>query len=91
MSGPPPQTHWPALHFELLSLKVYSLVPWGQVPTSFSNFWWKDDRYPQGFGPFSCLRDCMKDFEVSMRIRSPDVKPKEGNVIEVDFIGKKRL
>jgi hypothetical protein len=82
-------THYPVTHFDLGSLVVYSIVPWGTVPTEFDSFFWKDDRYPKGAGPFYSLRECMDNFKATLVIR--DENPRQGNVIEVDFVRRKRL
>ncbi len=86
---PPPPTHWMMAIMPMLgSLEVYSMVPMGSDGTGpIDNFWWRDSRYPEGFGPYPDLYSCMEDFKASLTY-SEDSKP--DNVIEVDFKTKKR-
>jgi hypothetical protein len=93
MNHPNPPSHWPALIMPALgSFEVYTLVPFGQmgIDGPVDTFFWKDHRYPEGHGPFPSLWECVEHFKSTMHVRDDGTEP-ASNVIEVDFISKRRI
>jgi len=83
----------PKLIFKLGSLEVYSI----QAPPTFfrpeggiDQYYWKDNASPQGYGPFESIYNAVKHYEQMITAIKSSKKDKQGHIIRVDFIRKRK-
>lgn len=83
--------------FQLGSLIVYYNAETTYIPYKFgdANLYWRDDKDPNGFGPFTTLHSLMQHYEFRTKERKSqqaflELIPTQSNVIKIDFRTKKR-
>ncbi len=83
-----------------LNMKAYYMAPNIYVPYRFgdANLYWRDDRDPNGYGPFVTLHHLMNHYQSTIQARQEqDAKPKlllinpANKVLIVDFKNKKKI
>lgn len=81
--------------FELNGLEVYALQTMMEFQTGVkpTGFYWRDPASPQGYGPFEYISTAVEHYKHTIRqpklVVNPNKKP--GDLIRVDFLGKRRV
>lgn len=80
--------------FKIGTLMVYESHSTYEMEAK-DRFFWQDKFSPQGHGPFPSIAEAMQHYSQLNGIEkgpsTPSLPTKEGRVIQVDFVNKKRV